>query len=61
MKEKGIIVKLLDGRIGRTFNNKGLINGKVPIYLLVDYPSVYSEKAILIEFNKIEKTIGFID
>lgn len=32
-ENSGYLVELEDGRIGRTFHIKGLVNGKLPVYL----------------------------
>lgn len=58
-KNPGVIVETKTGKIGRTFNNKGLINGKVPVYLEIDENS-YTDKAILCDPKNL-KQIGFID
>ena len=72
-KNSGQLVKTKDGKIGRTYNSKGLINGKIPVYLAIsferlpvkggafeDFPSEYSEKAILCD-PKTLKPFGMID
>jgi hypothetical protein len=56
---QGKIVITKDGKRGRTFNTKGLINKKVPVYLEIERFK-YSDKAILCEPNSL-KIIGFID
>ncbi len=58
-KNLGLIVQTKTGKTGRTYHNKCIINGKVPVYLEVDNKS-YSDKAILCEPNSL-KQIGFID
>jgi hypothetical protein len=32
-KNSGIIVRTKAGKLGRTYLSKGIINGKVPVYL----------------------------
>ena len=66
MKNSGRIVKTKDGKIGRTFDNKQFIDGKVPVYLCAEYkhdtaiPLKYSDKAILCRPETL-KVIGYID
>lgn len=72
-EKSGYIVETKKGKIGRTFNNKGLVNGKVPVYLAtllkekklpkgdsVTVPLAYSDKAILCDPGTLKK-IGLID
>ena len=68
MGNPGKIVKLNDGRIGRTYNSKGVISEKIPVYLATETKEVgkftiatrYSEKGILV--NPVDlQIIGFID
>ena len=54
----GFLVKTKTGKRGRTYHSKGMINGKVPVYLEVD--NNFSDNAILCYPNTL-KTIGFID
>jgi hypothetical protein len=64
----GYIVKTQDGRIGRTFHCKGLINRKVPVFVAIEtkeehdmtVPISFSEKGVLIQIEKLE-LIGHID
>lgn len=68
----GKIVELKDGRTGRTFDYKGLVNGKVPVYLTKStrvyktdkiswvIPEDFQEQAILCDPSKIKVT-GLID
>lgn len=68
MKNPGMEVITKSGKRGRTYNNKGLIQGKVPVYLCtlmkpsrgVEVCVEYSEQAILCDPATL-KTIGFID
>ena len=53
-KNSGLLVKTATGRVGRTYHSKGLINGKVPVY--IDGEST----PILCDMKKI-KIIGYID
>lgn len=58
-----------EGKTGRTYHHKGLINGKVPVYVAtqittdkngIDVPTQYDTKAILCQPSSL-KTIGFIN
>lgn len=68
VRKSGHIVTVDDGRIGRTYHNKGLINGKVPVFLAtktesahgVEFPVEFAETGTLFEPEKV-KAIGFID
>lgn len=68
IKKSGYIVETKTGKLGRTIHEKGLINGKLPVYLAtkikethgVKIPIEYSEKAILCDLKGV-KQIGFID
>jgi hypothetical protein len=55
----GYIVKTKGDKKGRTYHNKGMINGKVPVYLLSDNLKP-SENVILCSADSL-KIIGFID
>ena len=50
----GFLVETKSGKKGRTYHNKGLINGKVPVYVDGE------EKPILCDPTTL-KQIGFID
>lgn len=65
----GYAVELKDGRLGRTFHSKGMINGKVPVYLATEVKEfedgfkcavAYSDSGTLID-PKEAKIIGHID
>jgi hypothetical protein len=43
MKNPGYLVKTPDGRIGRTKNRDGLVNGKVPVYIATEMVKVEAE------------------
>jgi hypothetical protein len=58
-KNSGYIVETKDGKKGRTYHSKGLINKKVPVYLEVA-PFQYATQAILCD-PKTLKQRGFID
>jgi hypothetical protein len=69
LKNSGYLVETKTGKEGRTFHSKGMVNGKVPVYLCEEsmpdniIGSIcikYSETAILCD-PKTLKTIGFID
>jgi len=57
--QSGFLVETKDGKRGATYHSKGLINGKVPVYLEIDEPN-FSNKAILCSPETLKK-IGFID
>lgn len=67
-RRSGYIVKTKTGKLGRTFHDKGEVNGKIPVYLATvsgeykgeQVPMIYSETAILCDPNGL-KQIGFID
>lgn len=60
MKDRsGYLVETKSGKKGRTYHYKGLIGGKVPVYLEVS-KFQYSDQAILCDPNTL-KQIGFID
>lgn len=58
-QNSGYIVETKSGKKGRTFHNKGMINGKIPVYLERD-KFKYESNAILCDPQTL-KTIGFID
>jgi hypothetical protein len=58
-KNAGLIVQTKNGKTGRTYPSKGLINGKTPVYLQID-ENTYSEQAILCDPKTLIKK-GFID
>lgn len=72
--KSGYLVETKGGKIGRTFHSKGMVNGKVPVYLGNDYedinegvdkspfmfPKSFSETAVLCDKDSL-KVIGFID
>ena len=53
-RNSGYLVETKSGKEGRTYHNKGLINGKVPVYIEGE------EKPILCEPLSLKLT-GFID
>lgn len=72
-KKSGYIVKTKHGKLGRTFHEKGIVNGKVPVYVAtktvikklsdgdtIEVPTEYSDKAILCSHEGLTQ-IGFID
>jgi hypothetical protein len=67
-KNSGTIVMTKNGEMGRTYNSKGLVEGKVPVYIATEFfyvgetkfPKVCKEQAILCDPLSLE-TIGFID
>lgn len=36
MKNSGYIVETKEGKLGRTYHSKGLVNGKIPVYLATE-------------------------
>jgi hypothetical protein len=52
--ESGYLVETKSGKQGRTYHYKGLINGKVPVYIDGEDKPILSDKDSL-------KLIGFID
>ena len=60
-KNSGKIVKhLKNGKRGRTFDNKEMINGKVPVYFETEKRFVFEDKAILCSVENLE-ICGYID
>ena len=61
-KNPGKLVETKSGKIGRTFNSKGLINGKVPVYLATsffgDHENAGIAKEISETFPKIPRTFA---
>jgi hypothetical protein len=68
IKKSGYLVEMMDGSLGRTIHEKGMVNGKVPVYkatLVKEFkgtkiPLSFSEAAILCDPEGL-KQIGFID
>lgn len=58
-KNPGLIVETKTGKIGRTYKKKGLINGKVPVYVEIG-DKLYSETAMLCDPKTLIQK-GFID
>lgn len=57
----GQIVKhIKTGKRGRTYNAKGTINGKIPVYFETEKEFVFEENAVLCSVENLELT-GFID
>lgn len=65
----GYVVRLKDGRTGRTYHSKGLVNGKVPVYLDketvigkggIEVAASYEDKAILCRKETVT-IVGYID
>ncbi len=59
VKSPGKLVVTKNGERGRTYNSKGIINGKLPVYLEID-KFKYQETAILCDPTTLQ-IIGFID
>lgn len=55
----GYLVETKSGQRGRTYNSKGLVNNKGPVYL-EEVKSSFSDKAILCEQDSL-RILGFID
>ena len=49
--KSGYLVKTKSGKVGRTIHEKGLINGKVPVYLATQFQTV-EDTQIPIAFSK---------
>lgn len=61
IENSGQIVKHIStDKKGRTFNNKGMINGKIPVYFETEKPFIFEEKAVLCSPERLT-VIGFID
>ena len=58
MKDSGFIIRLLDGREGRTYHSNGLVDNKVPVFLKIG--DKYSGNAIFCSLASI-MIIGCID
>ncbi len=68
-KNPGMLVKTMSGNIGRTYNNKGTVRGKIPVYLSIDkvtedkifsVPMIFSEEGLLCTPDTL-KCLGYID
>jgi len=60
-RNPGMMVEhLKTGKKGRTYNNKEMINGKVPVYFEMEDAKAYETKAILCSTENL-KVVGFID
>jgi len=60
-KNSGKLVRhLKNDKRGRTYNNKEMINGKVPVYFETDKRFVFKEKATLCNVENLE-ICGMID
>ena len=55
-----IVEHLKSGKRGRTYNNKEMINGKIPVYFETEKPFVFEEKAVLCSPENL-KVCGFIN
>ncbi len=71
--KSGYLVRTKTGKLGRTIHEKGLVNGKVPVYLVTEskiceegtpkefeFPVKFSETAMLCDPAGL-KHVGFID
>ena len=62
--KSGYLVETKDGKLGRTIHEKGIINGKIPVYVATlvksGIPLAFSKDAILCDPKGL-KQIGFID
>ena len=60
-KNSGMLVEhLKTGKQGRTYNNKGMVNGKVPVYFETETKHIYKDEAVLCSVENL-KVCGFID
>lgn len=57
--ESGYIVETSSGKQGRTYHSKGIINDKVPVYLMDENGNV-SKIAILCDPKSL-KMMGYVD
>ena len=57
MRDSGMIVTTKSGKKGRTYNSKGLINGKVPVYLESDRKFIFSNDAVLCSPETLTSTL----
>jgi len=61
-KNPGKLVETKSGKIGRTYNSRGAINGKVPVYLATsffgDHENADIAKDISDNFPKIPRTFA---
>ncbi len=68
IKKSGYLVKTKNDKLGRTIHEKGIVNGKIPVYLCTrseyvngfEVPLAFSDKAILCDPATV-KQFGFID
>lgn len=62
MANPGSIVVTQKGKKGRTYNSKGIINGKVPVYMFENNEVTgKSDKMAILCKPESLKVIGFID
>ena len=68
-KDPGYLVETRDGKTGRTYNSKEVVNGKIPVYLCTEFdedrpelkiPVAFAEQPILCDPKSLKRT-GFID
>lgn len=73
-KKSGYLVETKDGKVGLTIHEKGMVNGKIPVYLATEMKPVkgkdgevefempvgFSDQAILCDPKSL-KSIGMID
>jgi hypothetical protein len=72
-RKSGYLVETKNGKVGRTFHNKGPVNGKIAVYVateirkienkngsVFEIPAAFSDQAILCDPKSL-KHIGFID
>ena len=57
----GMIVKTQKGKLGRTYNSKGVINDKVPVYLIKSVTDHSHDELPILCRPETLKIIGFID
>lgn len=55
-----IVRHIKTGKRGRTYNIKGTINGKIPVYFETENNFVFEKSAVLCSVENL-KLIGFID
>lgn len=71
-KNAGMLVETKSGQIGRTFNSKERVNGKIAVYIAIEFtnigtedeplkiPTKFQEQALLCEPSSLE-VVGYLD
>ena len=61
MKNPGKIVRTKKGKLGRTYNSKGLIKEKVPVYIIKSMTDHSHDELPILCKPETLKVIGFVD